>query len=294
MTDATTSADAGNVADATTTAEAAAVTTAQTTTSQTSWRDSLPEDIKTSTSLSKFETLEGFAKSYVNLERMLGSEKVPVPKEGDEEGWQRYYKAGGLPEKPEDYGFAQPEQVPDGMVYSQELDQRLAGIMHGAGLNKSQAAKVREQLMAIVSEGGTAQLEAGQKAEAERKAAIQAGEESLKQEWGTAFEQRGKVAGAAINKFLSPETIAAMDAAGLANNPAIIKDMYNLGVKLAGEKELIGASGEMASPADLDAQIASFREKHGSALFDRSHPDHSQRTKELTALFERRFPEQRV
>lgn len=258
-----------------------------------SWRDSLPEDIRASTSLSKFETLEGFAKSYVNLERMLGSEKVPVPKEGDEEGWQRYYKAGGLPEKPEDYGFAQPERVPDGMVYSQELDQRLAGIMHSAGLNKSQASKVREQLMAIVSEGGTAQLEAGQKAEADRKAAIQAGELALQQEWGTAFEQRGKIAGAAINKFLSPETIAAMDAAGLANNPAIIKDMYNLGVKLAGEKELIGASGEMASPADLDAQIASFREKHGSALFDRSHPDHAQRTKELTALFERRYPEQR-
>jgi hypothetical protein len=259
-----------------------------------SWRDSLPEDIRASTSLSKFETLEGFAKSYVNLERMLGSEKVPVPKEGDEEGWQRYYKAGGLPEKPEDYGFAQPEQVPDGMVYSQELDQRLASIMHGAGLNKSQAAKVREQLMGIVSEGGTAQLEAGQKAEADRKAAIQAGELALQQEWGTAFEQRGKIAGAAINKFLSPETIAAMDAAGLANNPAIIKDMYTLGVKLAGEKELIGASGEMASPADLDAQIATFREKHGASLFDRSHPDHAQRTKELTALFERRFPEQRV
>ena len=294
MTDATTSADAGNVADATTTAEAAAVTTAETTTSQTSWRDSLPEDIRASTSLSKFETLEGFAKSYVNLERMLGSEKVPVPKEGDEEGWQRYYKAGGLPEKPEDYGFSQPERVPDGMVYSQELDQRLAGIMHGAGLNKSQASKVREQLMAIVSEGGTAQLEAGQKAEADRKAAIQAGELALQQEWGTAFEQRGKIAGAAINKFLSPETIAAMDAAGLANNPAIIKDMYTLGVKLAGEKELIGAGGETASPGDLDAQIADLRQKHGAALFDRSHPDHAQRTKELTALFERRYPEQRA
>ncbi|MDW9762155.1 hypothetical protein GOB02_21700 [Sinorhizobium meliloti] len=259
-----------------------------------SWRDSLPEDIRASTSLSKFETLEGFAKSYVNLERMLGSEKVPVPKEGDEEGWKRFYKAGGLPDDPNGYGFAPPEQIPEGMVYSPEVDQRLAGIFHKAGLNKQQAALARQELMGLVAEGGTAQLEAGQKAEAERKAAIQAGEESLKQEWGTAFEQRGKVAGAAINKFLSPETIAAMDAAGLANNPAIIKDMYNLGVKLAGEKELIGASGEMASPADLDAQIATFREKHGSALFDRSHPDHSQRTKELTALFERRFPEQRV
>lgn len=256
------------------------------------WKASLPEDIRDNPTLANYQTLEGLVKSHVNLEKMLGGDKIPVPKDGDEEGFNRAYKALGWPDAPTGYEFKAPEQVPEGMVYSPELDQQIAGIFHGAKLNKSQAAAVREGLMEIVGKGATDGLEASKVQQAEQQAAIQAAEQALKQEWGTAFEQRGKIAGAAINKFLSPETIAAMDAAGLANNPAIIKDMYNLGVKLAGEKELISSDGELASPADLDSQIADFRTKHSAALFDKSHADHAQRTKEYTALFNRRYPEQ--
>lgn len=292
MTDETTSADAGNVAatEAATTTTSDTTTTAATTAAA-SWRDTLPEDIKASPSIAKFETIEGLAKSYTNLEKMLGADKVVVPKEGDQEGWNKFYEAAGRPATPDDYGFKAPDQLPEGVVYNADLDKRIATIAHARGLNKHQAAGVREDLMKIVAEGASESISANQKTEAERQAAIQQGEQALKAEWGTAFEQRGKVAGAAINKFLSPETIAAMDAAGLANNPAIVKDMYNLGVKLAGEKELIGAAEGSQSPGDLDAAITTFRATHSAALFDKSHPDHAVRTREFTALFERRFPE---
>ncbi|MDS1138584.1 hypothetical protein [Nitratireductor indicus] len=262
-------------------------------TGEASWRDSLPEDLKESASLSKFETMEGLAKSYVNLERMLGSEKVSVPKDGDEEGWQRFYKAAGHPDSPDAYGFAKPENVPDGLEYNADLDKQLAGIMHKHGLNRNQAAGIRDAIINdILAKGALDGVESMNLQRQEYEAQLRQADESLRQEWGTAYEQRGKIAGAAINKFLSPETIAAMDAAGIANNPAIVKDMYNLGVKLSGEKGLIEADGELDSPADLDAQIADFRTKYSAALFDRSHPDHGQRTKEFTRLFERRFPAQ--
>lgn len=254
----------------------------------TTWRDGLPDELKASPSLSKFETIEGLAKSYTNLERMLGTDKVPVPKEGDEEGTKSFFKAAGWPEKPEEYGFKQPEQVPEGMVYNADLDTRLAGIFHGSKLTKSQAASVRTELMKMVADGTTQSLEAAKVSEAANLKAIQDGEAALKSEWGEAFEQRGKVAGMAINKFLSPATVAALESANLANNPAIVKDMYNLGVKLAGEKELIGELTQ--TPADMESSIADFRQKHSAALFDRSHPDHEVRTREMTALFERRFP----
>ena len=255
-----------------------------------SWRDTLPDDLKSNTSLGKFETVEGLAKSYTNLEKMLGADKVVVPKDGDQEGWNRFYRAAGHPEKAEDYGFGKPEQIPEGMVYDPELDKRLAGIVHKHGLNKHQAAGVRNDLLAMVGEGATANLESSKLAEAENQKAIIAGENALKAEWGNAYEQRGKVAGAAINKFLSPETVAAFAAAGIANNPAVIKDFYNLGVKLAGETELIGAGQTEQTPGDLDGAIADFRTKHGSALYDKSHPDHTVRVKEFTALYQKRFP----
>lgn len=287
MTDATTPAPvADNVAPAPI-AEAAPATT-----SQASWRDALPEDIRGHASLSKFETQEGLAKSYLNLEKMLGGEKIPVPKEGDAEGWQRYLKAGGLPEKPDDYGFTKPETLPEGFQYDEALDKRLAGMMHKANVLPSQAKALREELMALVAEGAQENLNTANAQKAAKDLEVQRGTEALKQEWGQAFEQRGKVAGAAINKFLSPETIAAMDAAGLANNPAIVRDMYNLGTKLAGEKELIGALETSQSPADLDSAIADYRSKHGAAMMDKNHPDHRVRVAEFTKLYERRFPQQ--
>jgi len=286
LTDAPAPAPADNAAPAPI-AEAAPATT-----SSPSWLDDLPDDLKTSPSLSKFETKEGFAKSYINLEKMLGSEKVPVPKEGDAEGWTRYLKAGGLPDTPDAYGFTKPETVPEGFNYDEGLDKRIAGMMHKANLLPSQAKAMREELMGLVAEGAQENLNASKAQEAAKALDVQRGTDALKQEWGPAFEQRGKVAGAAINKFLSPETIAAMDAAGLANNPAIIKDMYNLGVKLAGEKELIGVAEQSQAPTDLDAAIADHRSKHGAALQDRSHPDHKLRVAEMTALFNKRFPAQ--
>jgi len=256
------------------------------------WRSDLPDDIRENPSLAKFTSKEAVAKSYLNLEKMLGADKVVVPKEGDTEGWKAFYKAAGAVEKPEDYGFTKPATIPEGVVYNPELDAEIAGILHGASLNKQQAAAVREGLMAVAAKGALSSVDSVKQAEAQKQQAIAQGETALKAEWGHAFEQRGKMAGAAINMFLSPETIAALDVAGVANHPAIIKDMYKLGVKMAGEKELVGAVNQLqAAPADLDAQIADHTAKHNAALFDRSHPEHAQRVKEREALFARRFPE---
>ena len=48
------------------------------------------------------------ALGYRNLEKLVGGEKVPLPKgDTDNEGWERVYKALGRPAKPEDY------QLPD-------------------------------------------------------------------------------------------------------------------------------------------------------------------------------------
>lgn len=253
------------------------------------WKSALPEDIRADPTLSKFTTQEGLAKSYINLEKMLGADKVVIPKEGDTEGWDRFYKAAGHPETPDAYGFKAPEQVPDGMQYNPDLDKRIAGIFHGAKLDPRQAAAVRAGLLEIVGQGATESLDATKQAEAQRLQSIQQGESALKAEWGQAFEQRGKAAGAAINKFLSPETIAAMDAAGLANNPALIKDMYALGVKMVGEKDLIGEADLASSPADLDAKIAKFNADNMAALMDQTHPGHVVAVNERKALYEKRW-----
>ena len=81
------------------------------------WKSSLNTDIRNSSLLQKFEdTPEGLNKeleSHASLEKLLGHEKVPIPKDvNDVEGWNRFSKAMGIPDKAEGYGLADA-QVPE-------------------------------------------------------------------------------------------------------------------------------------------------------------------------------------
>lgn len=247
-----------------------------------SWRDTLPDDLKANTSLSKFETIEGLAKSYTNLETMLGKDKVPVPKDGDTEGWERYYKAGGRPEKPEEYGFAKPEKLPDGMEYSPELDGRIGKAFHKAGLNKSQAAAVRNELIAIMAEGQEAQSSQSQ-------IAVSDGEAKLKSQWGRAYDQNMQIAKSELKKRGSPEFVAFLESSGLGNHPEMASLLYNIAKDTRGENELVTGREKVQTPLEIDAEISNHARAHQAALFDSSHPEHALRTRERTALFEKKF-----
>jgi hypothetical protein len=46
------------------------------------------------------------AKSYVSASQMIGRDKVPIPKEGED--WSDFYKAAGRPDDPNGYEFKPP------------------------------------------------------------------------------------------------------------------------------------------------------------------------------------------
>lgn len=247
-----------------------------------SWRDTLPEDLKANATLSKFETVEGLAKSYTNLETMLGKDKVPVPKDGDTEGWERYYKAGGRPDKFEEYGFAKPEKLPQGMEYAPDLDNRIAQAFHKSGLNKAQAAAVRGELIAIMSEGHEAQSSQSQ-------IALSDGEAKLKSQWGRAYDQNMAIAKSELKKRGSAEFVAFLESSGLGNHPEMASLLYNIAKDTRGENELITSREKVLTPDEIDSQISDHAKQHQAALFDSSHPEHALRVRERTALFDRKF-----
>lgn len=256
------------------------------------WRDDLPEDIRNDPAITKFETVEGLAKSYKNAQALIGGEKVPVPKGENEEDWNRWFKAAGRPDDAKGYGFEAPAELPEGMVYDEALDSRLAEISFKAGLNKRQAATVRGDLMDIVKEGALANLESGKVQQAENERAVAEATTALKNEWGNAFDQRTGVASTFMKGHVPPEVVAKLETAGLGNDPKLVKWFYDLGTKMVGEKTLIGEAKLEQSPGDLDSAIATHRSQYAVELMDKQNPDHSLRTRELTALYAKRFPEQ--
>lgn len=253
------------------------------------WRTSLPDDIRESASLEKFETIEGLAKSYINAEKMIGADKIVIPKEGDDDGWNEVWSKLGRPDEASGYEFKEPESVPEGLKYSEEVDGRLASILHKNGVPKSMAGTLREDLISLVSEGGLISIEQTKAAEAEHEKVLEKGREALKRDWGDAYDQRRKIAYKAAESNLSEETIASMNEAGLFDNPSIVKDMYEMGLKVQGEKQLLGDIDLEQSPGDLDQMIAKFNSDNIGALMDKSHPKHDWAVQEQTKLFGKRY-----
>lgn len=116
--------------------------------------------------------------SYKNLEKLLGSEKVPLPKDAnDAEGWDRLFKAAGRPDAPEAYGLDKIEGA------DPEFSKAAAAAFHKAGLNPQQAANLVEfygaQAKAVQEAQETAFAQQSQ---------LEMGE--LLKEWGPASEAR--------------------------------------------------------------------------------------------------------
>jgi hypothetical protein len=244
------------------------------------WRDKLPEELRAHKSLSKFETEEGLAKSYVNLERMLGHDKVPVPKTPDDkEAWEAYYKAGGRPDAPDAYEVKRPDDMPAGMTYDEEGEKFLRQFAHANGFNQTQFAAAYDTYFKREAE----RLQGWQQSQTQAK---EEGVRSLQREHGSGFDKFLNGARVALRQYGDDAAISKLEAAGLANDPDIIRVFGKVGKELVGEQHLKGNGTSPSGPADIQQRISEHREKYKAVLFDKHHPEHETRVREMKQMFE--------
>lgn len=142
------------------------------------------------------------AVGYKNLEKLLGGEKVPLPKGAeDKEGWDRVYDALGRPKTPDEYKLAPDGQQPT------EFTKAAAAKFHELGINAQQAA----QLAAWYNEmGSTAQAQMTQQSSAKVEQDLTA----LKGEWGQAWDENVSLGQRAAREFgLDQAKLSAIESA---------------------------------------------------------------------------------
>lgn len=227
---------------------------------------------------------EDLGKSYSNLEKLLGREKIPVPT-GDEdvEGWNRAYTALGRPEKPDDYEFERPS-LPEDLPYDEDAEKSFRQWAHEQGLNKRQARAFYDKFVKYQTERHVAYVDH------QRQQRAQA-EHAFRRELGTRYEAEIAKAKAAIERYADPGYIKWLDESGQGNNPEVVRSWIRVGNEMVGEAKLKGGQAPSATPADAQKAIADFRSKHQKELFDRNHPDHEARVREMTRLFEAAHPQ---
>lgn len=225
---------------------------------------------------------EDLGKSYINLEKLVGRDKVPVPQsDDDEEGWQRWYKASGRPEKPEEYDFKRPE-LPKEMGYDEDTEKSFRTWAHINGLSKKQAQNLYDGYVKTQIERhaawATTQKQSTDKARAD-----------LMREHGAQYDSFVTSATSAINQYGDPDFRKFLDESGLGNDPRMIRVFGRIGKELGGETRLKGKPEPGVNEADLDTAISRFRADNQQALYDKHHPEHERVVKDFNKLFERRF-----
>ena len=249
------------------------------------WRsDFEDESLRDNPSISKFSSGETLAKSYINLEKMLGGDKIALPKtEEDTEGWDKVFNALGRPEDAKGYEFAEPADLPEGFEYDSAAEESFREIAHAARLTKTQATALRDWFVNVKA----AEHAAGEESVA-AKMAESIGE--LTNEWGRATPQKIEAAHAAVKKLAGDDFAAMLDETGLGNDPRLVRGFAKIAEAVAGDKNLIGDALTESTPAQLTAQIAEFETTHRAALLDKFHPEHDSRVKQRSALYEKKFP----
>ena len=245
----------------------------------TDWKASLSDEIRADKSLENIKDIEGLAKSYVHAQKLVGSDKIPVPnKFATDKDWDAVYEKLGRPADATGYKYDLPEdQNLDTEALNSFSDQA-----HKLGLLPGQAN-------GIVKFYNEMTANSMQEAESTAVAAREASSTELKKEWGQAFDQKISQAANLAQSVGANELFNSQMADGtkLGDHPVLIKAFAQLAAQM-GEDNITQSSGPaFQTPAQLDKEIGELT-MPGSAYWDKNHPNHQLAVEEVLALREKK------
>lgn len=263
--------------------------------SEEKWYAELPEDLHPQ--VEKFDTVEDLAKGYANAESMIGSSvRIPsedaeagqwdqfkeklrdvpgitmMPNGDDEQGWSDLYSTLGRPGESSAY----------------EIDDAgFAELAHANNLTTNQARNLYEAYMGAEN----------QKNE-QRQIELQGLMESLKEEWGAAYEQNGRRAQQAVEYLdkkikAGGELTRALHEPGMGDHPLLIKALSAIG-EMLGEKQVAATDTSNVfgiAPGEARDRAMAIIGDLKDAYHDAAHPNHQSRIDHVRRLMEIAHPE---
>jgi len=250
------------------------------------WHSALPDEVRNHPSVGKFKTPADVVKSYIELEKFVGKDKIPLPgKDAKPEDWDVVWSRLGRPESPDKYQLPKLEGLPANFpqIPPEKMSEFL-GIAHKAGLLPNQVSEVYSWFMKDT-------VNAMGHAEAARAEGMVKAEAALRKEWGKAYDQNVGTARKVLQTYGSDEIFQLMDS-GLGNDPRVIKLFAEIGKRMS-EDKLIGDHAQLTkSPDEANREIAKIMANGKHPYFDLMHPEHDFAVAQVKELFEQAHPEE--
>lgn len=198
-----------------------------------SWKSKIGEDLSKAPSLGKFEdTPEGLAeaaKSYVNLEKLLGHEKVPLPKGPDDtEGIAQFRKATGVPETAAEYNLPDADLPGDmgNLAFNKDAFQE---VIHKFGLTPAQAEGLWKAYTEMSGNVYASHMKGFQDT-------LNKNINALRAEWGDAYAGNVELGDMVIQKFSDDQAMADFLTSALSKDPAGMRFLAKIGNQFSENK----------------------------------------------------------
>jgi len=241
------------------------------------FQDLIPESYREEKSLTNFNNMEDFVKSYLHAQKMVGADKIPVPnKHSTDEDWNEVFKRLGAPGSPDDYKYDFKDQ---------ELDQGQVSEFNKTAHKLGLLPKQAEGLIKFYNE-----MNANNAASQEQQAAdAQLNTETeLKKEFGPQYakrlDQAKKLALSSLGEEFLENTYL-KDGSRLGDNLTVIKAFSNLADKLSEDEIIKGEGSDYMTAREIEKEIAELTSE-GSAYWLKGHPNHDKAVSEVLKLRE--------
>jgi len=240
-------------------AEAAAEAAEAAEAEATSWRDGLPEDMRSMPTFEKFKDETemismpiNVARSYMNAEQMIGRDKIPMPKSPEE--WDNTYKRLGKPDTAELYELPVSDKLDPELAKMVEEDSKwFREKAFELGLNSKQAS----ELFSSFSELSASKLKEMRTFSDSEKLN---NEVQLRTEFGSAYDGKMVLANRAVQKLGGEEFMQLIDSTGVGSHPAFIRFNMKVGAMMAEDLGLDKNTGELlVSNESVKDQIATIQ-----------------------------------
>ena len=225
----------------------------------------IPEELREHPSLSPIKDVGNLARSYINAQKLIGADKIPMPVNPSDEDLDRIYNRLGRPETPDGY-----QLTADGNIVTEDLVKDFADFSHKLRLTPEQASSIMDYYRSSVEQANAGSVE---QAEEFRKTT----EESLKSEWGRAYDQKLTQAVNAAKEFSNPEIfdLQLNDGSRLGDNPEFIKTF----AKIAEFRQTVtsedtiseNAQSNVMTPKQAQTEIDTMLRDKSHAYWDKSN-----------------------
>jgi len=233
------------------------------------WYENLPPDLRNDPNITKYNSLEEFAKGSREMSKLIGKDKVilPTDKSSDEDKAE-FYKKLGRPEKADDYVVPETPDLPDDIKIRPENMGMIKNRLHEMGLNKKQFAEAIGLVNEMNLTAYNQQFESAQKLKETTLT-------SLNAEWGAAAETKIDGAQKVINTFFSSKKLHPAFSV-LANDKGFVEAMSEIAESM-GEDKIAGSPRATMTPVEAKTKLDALMSgslPESKAYYDDTNPEH--------------------